>query len=167
MIEATKKWALSISAKQIWILLLVILLTGPAGFVGAWWWMKQPPVIVYDTYEEDAMAVSGGYLSLIVTKIDNSPCMTGVARWLWRFDPLDPLPDLDPRKRRVWKEIISTPHSPPTVGKVTTYRLLVPLPEGLEPDDWYYQGQAIDTCVGPLGGGPRFSKSFKIRIEAP
>lgn len=165
MLTSIRQWAYAMSSRQVWRIMLTMAVTGPLVFVATWWTLSKPPVVVFDSFEEDAVAVSGGQLDLVSTKIDNIPCLTTVARWLWRFDPADPLPDDDIRKRKEWREVSSTPHAPPMVGKVTTYRLVVPLPEHIEPGDWHYQGQAIDTCTGPLGGGPRFSKTIPVRID--
>jgi hypothetical protein len=160
-IDDLRNW----TATRVWLILIASCACGPIGFVAALYLMHKPPVIVYDTYEEDGAAVSGGQLDLISTKRDNAPCFTTVARWLWRFDPTDPLPEKDPQKRKEIHEIVSTPNSPPMIGHMGTYRLVVPLPANIEPDDhWHYQGQAIDTCGGPLSAGPRFSRDIPLRI---
>ena len=155
------------TALRVWMILIAACVSGPVGFLAALYLLHRPPVVVMDTYEEDGAAVSGGQLDLIATKVDNASCFTTVARWLWRFDPTDPLPENNPQKRKEIHEITSTPHSPPMIGHPGTYRLVVPLPANIEPDDhWHYQGQAVDTCGGPLSAGPRFSRDIPLRIAA-
>lgn len=156
------------SATRIQTVMIVVggLFGAGAGGIVTYHYTHQPPVVVLDTYEVDGAAVSGGQLDLVTTKIDNVPCFSTVARWLWRLDPTDPLPDRDPRKRREYHEITDAPHAPPTIGKLATYRLVVRLPNDIEAGDWHYQGQIIDTCQSPLGSGPRFGRDIPIHIAA-
>ncbi len=160
----SKAWAFTQSS---WVTMLfgaTIGLIGGGG-IARWYW-SRPAVVVISSYEDDNVAFSGGDLEFINTKVDNNVCQTSVARWLWRLDPTDPLPDSDPRKRRQWRAVISTPFGPPSIGKISTYRLSVPLPDHIEPGYWHPLNESIDTCSSLTQSAPRFIEGKPILIKA-
>jgi hypothetical protein len=140
---------------------------GAGVMTGVLIYLQKPPVVVTGADLSTRVVQRGGDIDLIFSKIENVACETSAVRWLWRYDPTDPQPDDAPTKRKQYRELRSTPDTPPSIGKEGFFRVSIPIPLTIEPGEWNYQGVYRDTCPSLLGGSaPRFSPSFPVRVES-
>ena len=136
-----------------------------SGYRSGLYLLSQPPVVVVSSYEDDGIAALGGDLNFINKVTDNAPCMTIVARWLWRPDPLD-------LTRVQVRAVDDTFFAPPPVtvsgqllfGSPNTMRLSIPEPKHIEPGWWNTLNEAIDVCRDGIHA-PRYVRGKQVLIE--
>lgn len=128
------------------------------------------PVVVTHLDEADHIALRGGVIALLVTRIRTSDCDSKTRRWLWQ--PMTPgTPENEPKRWRLLQE--SAP-PPMQVGVTTTYEVDVPVPSDITAGQWYFRSEARDTCAWGsqllgviVGTQPRVSVDVPIQVRDP